>query len=194
MNRRWFAFVVGFVTEGIVISGLLVSIVRPDRRFWPPERLWTVGLYWFCVTLVAGSATVVGYLDRDSLGLDYLGRLPLCCALVGGGLTLSVRAWRDLHIAESMGLKGRLYTEGLYQYTRNPQYIGNLTAIGGFVLLANSVWFAILAAGNAVWHLLLPFAEEPWLTKQYGESYESYRERVPRFVGWHSIGQLLRRR
>ena len=60
-------------------------------------------------------------------------------------------------------------------------------------LLTNSVRVAILAIGGVFWTLLLPFAEEPWLTEQYGDNYEIYRERVPRFIGWQTIARLLRR-
>ncbi|MDH3622522.1 MAG: hypothetical protein OES69_13780 [Myxococcales bacterium] len=33
------------------------------------------------------------------------------------------------------------------------------------------------------WFALTPFTEEPWLRKQYGEAYDAYCQRVPRFLG-----------
>jgi protein-S-isoprenylcysteine O-methyltransferase Ste14 len=33
------------------------------------------------------------------------------------------------------------------------------------------------------WLTFLPLAEEPWLRDQFGEHYERYCDRVPRFVG-----------
>lgn len=42
---------------------------------------------------------------------------------------------------------------------------------------------AVLALLGIVWFLLTPLAEEPWLSEQYGEAYETYRESVPRFIG-----------
>lgn len=34
---------------------------------------------------------------------------------------------------------------------------------------------------------LFPFTEEPWLREQYGDDYEEYCERTPRFIGWISV-------
>lgn len=138
--------------------------------------------------MATASAVAVGYLDRGSLGTDLSGWRFLGSILAASGVAIGARAGRELNIAESTGLEGRLYTGGIYRYTRNPQYVGGLIALGGFTLLTNSVRFAILAVGSAIWTLLLPFAEEPWLEEQYGEDYETYCERVPRFIGWkHSF-------
>lgn len=194
MNRSRFATVAGLAAEGVVVLGLLVSIIRPNHRFWPPgERSWTFGFYWLCGAVTAASAVVVGYLDHESPEIDLSWRTLLGGVLAAVGSAISVRAGRDLRVAETLGLEGRLYTDGIYRYTRNPQYVGNIIAIGGWTLVTNSVRFALLALGSVVWHLLLPFAEEPWLVEQYGEEYETYRERVPRFVGWRTIVRLVQR-
>jgi protein-S-isoprenylcysteine O-methyltransferase Ste14 len=44
-----------------------------------------------------------------------------------------------------------------------------------------------VGAVGAVWFVLAPWAEEPWLNKQYGEAYRRYRERCPRFLGGKSF-------
>ena len=51
----------------------------------------------------------------------------------------------------------------------------------------------ILAVGTGVWTFLLPFAEEPWLEEEYGKDYETYRERVPRFIGGKTLVELIQR-
>ncbi len=48
----------------------------------------------------------------------------------------------------------------------------------------------VLCALYATWWLVMPFAEEPWLREQYGEAYEQYAARVPRFVGRGTIRAL----
>jgi protein-S-isoprenylcysteine O-methyltransferase Ste14 len=194
MRQSRFAFVAGLVAEGIVILGLVISILVPDRRFWPPgERSWSFSLFWLCGIVTTASGVAVGFLDRGSFGIDRSGRRSLGSILAASGVAIGVRAGQELNITESSGVEGRLYTDGLYRYTRNPQYVGILIGIGGFTLLMNSVRFAILAVGSAIWILLLPFAEEPWLEEQYGDDYETYRERVPRFIGRETLMQLLRR-
>ncbi|GAA0469574.1 hypothetical protein GCM10008985_28200 [Halococcus dombrowskii] len=140
MGKSRFAIVTGLVAEGIIICGLLISILVPNRRFWPPgERSWAFRLYWLCGTVMTASAAIVGYLDRGSLETDLPGRFSLGSILAASGVAISARAGRDLNIAESSGLEGRLFTGGIYQYTRNPQYVGILTALGGFSLSLNEV-------------------------------------------------------
>lgn len=129
----------------------------------------------------------LGISTAAHLELTYRGG-SLGSLLAASGVAISARAGRALTIGESTGLEGRLYIGGLYRYTRNPQYVGILIAVGGFTLLTNSVRFAMLAVGSALWTLLLPFAEGLWLEEQYGERYETYRERVPRFIGGRLFG------
>lgn len=194
MTRSRFALLAGLAAESVVVIGLLVSIARPNHRFWPPgERSWAFGLYWICGAVLAASGAVVGYLDQGSWRIDRWWIRPVGGVVATLGLAMSVRSGLELRLGESMGLEGRLYTDGLYQYTRNPQYVGNLVAICGFTAIANSARFALLALGSGVWHLLLPFAEEPWLDERYGEEYAEYRKRVPRFIGRRTLTRLIRR-
>lgn len=194
MDQSRFALVAGLVADGIIILGLLVSIFHPNRRFWPPgERSWSYGLYWLCGAVATASGAIVGYSDRGSLGIDVPRRISFGSILAAIGVAIGARASLDINIAETTGLEGDLYTDGLYRYTRNPQYVGIFIALSGFTLLTNSVQFALLAIETAIGTLLLPFAEEPWLEDQYGEDYETYRERVPRFIGWETLVRLVRR-
>jgi hypothetical protein len=66
--------------------------------------------------------------------------------------------------------------------------------IAGFLGLAIAVGTleTVLLCGLAiVVYALLPFAEEPWLARHYGKSYDAYRQRTPRFL---SISKLFGRR
>lgn len=40
----------------------------------------------------------------------------------------------------------------------------------------------LLATLAAVWFLVAPIAEEPWLEEHYGEAYRRYRDRVPQWM------------
>jgi len=48
----------------------------------------------------------------------------------------------------------------------------------------------IIGAIMAVWFLLAPHSEEPWLEGQFGEQYQEYRKNVPRFIGRRSFAFL----
>lgn len=61
----------------------------------------------------------------------------------------------------------------------------------GLALLVNSVWVTVLVATHVGWVVLLPRAEEPHLCREYGDAYEQYVARVPRFVGVHTVRVLI---
>lgn len=78
---------------------------------------------------------------------------------------------------------GRLHTSGLYRYSRNPQLVGSLVFIAGYVLLWLS-WTGLLWA--SLWLpicYLMVGAEEEHLVKVFGKDYEAYCRRIPRYVG-----------
>ena len=77
----------------------------------------------------------------------------------------------------------KLVVGQLYRYSRNPMYLGVMTMLTGW-----SVWYAswqIVVYGLAVFlgfNLFVRFVEEPFLKQQFGETYEEYCRRVPRWV------------
>lgn len=79
-----------------------------------------------------------------------------------------------------------LVAQGLYRFTRNPMYIGVLTVIAGEALFFKSIALVIYAL--AVWllfHLRVTLYEEPTLKTLFGESFDDYCRRVPRWLALH---------
>ncbi|HEY1114933.1 MAG TPA: isoprenylcysteine carboxylmethyltransferase family protein [Chitinophagaceae bacterium] len=78
--------------------------------------------------------------------------------------------------------KTALHTGGLYSLSRNPVFLGLLTALLGlFMLLPNALTLVYLVAG----YLLIAIQvrlEEEHLLRQHGAVYEHYKARVRRFV------------
>ncbi|MFC7045958.1 methyltransferase family protein [Halobacteriaceae archaeon GCM10025711] len=188
----WTLFRVALVAAGTIIAGLVVSVLAPDYRFWPPgERSWAYWLNWLLVAVFDLCMLGVSYLDWGSLGLPRPASLVVGAVTFGVGFAVAILAGRDLGGEETTGLAGDLHTDGCYRYSRNPQYVGYIVATVGWVLLADSRLVAVLGATFVVWQALLPFAEEPWLREQYGDAYEEYRREVPRFVGPTTVARLL---
>jgi protein-S-isoprenylcysteine O-methyltransferase Ste14 len=77
----------------------------------------------------------------------------------------------------------RLVTDGLFGVVRNPIIAGELMVIWGEALLVAS-WGILLyaVAITAVGHLAVVRVEEPELSRRFGEEYEAYRRRVPRWL------------
>ena len=76
----------------------------------------------------------------------------------------------------------KLVVRGLYAYTRNPIYVGVLTAILGWALLfwAKELVLYALAVG-IFFNLLVLLHEEPSLRAEFGHEYEEYCARVGRW-------------
>jgi protein-S-isoprenylcysteine O-methyltransferase Ste14 len=76
-----------------------------------------------------------------------------------------------------------LVTTALHRYVRNPMYIG----VFGVVLGEAATFHSLRLLGYAAF-LCIPvesfvvFYEEPTLRRQFGESYEEYRRKVPRWI------------
>ncbi|HLA87322.1 MAG TPA: isoprenylcysteine carboxylmethyltransferase family protein [Anaerolineales bacterium] len=76
-----------------------------------------------------------------------------------------------------------LVVTGLYNYVRNPMYVGvEMMLVGhylwfGYWLLLGYAAFLFLA-----FHASILFYEEPTLKKKFGRSYENYLKTVPRWI------------
>ena len=78
----------------------------------------------------------------------------------------------------------QLVHSGLYRYSRNPMYVGVLTAIAGQAIVYRSRPIAVYCVIAAlVFHLVVVLLEEPHLARVRGPAYDEYRRRVPRWLG-----------
>ena len=75
-----------------------------------------------------------------------------------------------------------LVTTALHRYVRNPMYLGVALAILGQAMIFRSLHVAEYAAVMLlIAHVFVVLYEEPTLRRQFGESYEEYRKKVPRW-------------
>lgn len=115
------------------------------------------------------------WLDALGLGVTLFGQLIR--VLVIGYTPIRSGGARKQVAAEA------LHTSGLLNHVRNPLYVGNLLVTTGLVLIHNH---------PGVYLLLLPFtffayvaivaAEEAFLRQRFGEAYQEYCRRVPRWL------------
>lgn len=77
----------------------------------------------------------------------------------------------------------KLVKQGLYRYVRNPMYIGVLMVIFGWAGVFAEGWLLVYALGvGLVVYLFVVLYEEPKLKQQFGEEYDSYRQKVERWL------------
>jgi protein-S-isoprenylcysteine O-methyltransferase Ste14 len=138
------------------------------------------------ILLAATSAPPVEYV----LALRFLGMIPIA-------LGASIYAWCAWNFARdrrstpaSNQLPHNFMQHGLYQYSRNPMYLGvGLALIGESVLFESVVLLVYTAIMLIVFRLRVVYVVEPTLRQKYGEAYTQYCQRVPRWfrVSWRTI-------
>ncbi len=76
-----------------------------------------------------------------------------------------------------------LNTTGMYSVVRHPLYLGNFLMWLGVVLLPRSAWLAVVTSlFYWIYYERIMFAEEEFLTEQFGEEYISWASRTPAFL------------
>lgn len=176
-------------TSARIISGLLFlvfSVFALWRLRW--EYRQHSKLTWFGslvhVVVYAVHSMFCGTLALGASGTTSAGELAwLGIPLMVIGLVITFAAM-DLFRTFSRWLGSStpgLQTNGLYRYSRNPQFVGYGLLILGFLLAWwNSLAWLGLLSYAALAHAVT-LVEEEHLTRVYGETYREYCSRVPRF-------------
>lgn len=177
-------FAIAIAAHGVLLAGTLLQLVWARAQIWPPpgRRSWQFCLVWGLFGLGTSAGIGLGILDWNSIGLPAMLRLATGGLVTVVGLGLAFAAIARLGVAQSSGLSGGLATGGLYAWSRNPQYLGDVAATAGWMVLTGSRLFLPIGCIAIAWYLLLPRLEEPWLEQRFGDAYRRYRRRVPRFI------------
>ena len=145
-------------------------------------------MIFFPPPIVALVLILVAYgANKSFSGLELLPTSAAGLAWLGSGVTLAVLAlWQFRKVkttALPTGTPGFLVTGGAYTWTRNPMYLGTLTALIGlaFYMGTLSFWLVPPAYFLIINRLYIP-SEEAKLTEIFGTDYSSYRDRVQRWI------------
>ncbi|MGB0506995.1 MAG: methyltransferase family protein [Pikeienuella sp.] len=175
---------VGLLAGTYMLCILMWSVAHPERRIWPPENAAKAikVRVWMMTILIFATAFFLGLMDWNQFqwpaSLRWGIGLPL---IVLGNLVV----WRGVHkigMAATSGEATGLKTDGLYSWSRNPQYVADMAILIGWSILAASLWtLPVIAVGLGVL-IIAPRAEETWLEENYGQMYQAYRHRVRRYL------------
>ncbi len=177
-------FWISLLFKGSLAGIMIFSILIPERRIWPLKRKYSghYFLIWVLTTASLAAVIAISLIDWNSLGWPFWVRYAMGGPLFVAGNTIALWAVARLGIKETSGVKGNLSTGGLYRYSRNPQYVGDIVMmIGWAIMSASGLAIVCIALGIFVF-ILMPFAEEPWLKQTYGERYHEYAKQTPRFL------------
>lgn len=148
--------------------------------------------------LLAASALAIGlildrllpaYLLGALLSLSQRVVIGIVLMAAGGALGLAaVRAFRKVgtHV-KPWKPSSALVTVEVFQWLRNPMYVGLVLLLAGFAIMIASDWTLVMTIVLAlVLHVGVVRREERYLEKKFGDAYRSYKARVPRY-GWPSF-------
>ena len=125
------------------------------------------------------------YLNTSSLPIwsRYIG---IVIALLGDVLfVISVLTMKDSWRAGvSETDKTELVTNGIYQISRNPAFLGfDLVYIGILLMFFNWIIFAVSVFAIVMFHLQIVNVEEDFLTTVFRDEYLEYKKKVNRYLG-----------
>lgn len=82
----------------------------------------------------------------------------------------------------SQGRPERVVTSGIYGRTRNPMYMGHVVFLAGLTLVTRSPVALAIVAGHLHWFDERARTDHGRLIGIFGEPYEEYAARVPRWL------------
>lgn len=134
----------------------------------------------FIIPFVELLSIMVNIVDAPS----YAKMSGLAIALVG--VLFFVSATRAMKDSWRAGIPGKketeLVTSGIYQYSRNPAFVGfDLMYIGLAISFPNA-WHIIFVVGALfVFHIQI-LNEEAFMEKAFGQEYVDYKSKVRRYI------------
>ncbi len=185
--RYWLgAALVATLPAAVLYWYLIHPFAERWRRLGRTRTYWIVGS--ICLALAVGA-----FMLRDALlGAD-LGFRPLFAAIglalyaVAAYIEYQCKKQLKFHILTgapelSEDQPGKLLQEGIYGRIRHPRYVDIVIGIGGFALFINYFGFYLVYAATIPALFGIVLLEERELRSRFGEAYEDYSRRVPRFV------------
>lgn len=181
------------------VAGIVLFMQLPIPLYWfvlhPAKDFWrgrgnvtyvaAMGLSWLPVSIL-----LIIY-HRELLRSDWPSawQFDLGLVLIVLEVWTFVKVKRDLGGARLVGATeisggGQIEQAGIYARIRHPRYAGSFLALLGACLVGGTrvTWAAV-----AIWTILTAVAigmEERELRARFGNSYQEYCRRVPRFIPW----------
>lgn len=184
-------FGIAFVARGIIIAkriGKSPLILQNDGSAYG-----LMGFYFKCILIIlfmyifffaffpAYYNILLPIPQLDIVITKYIGLVLLVLAFI-----ITVIAQEQMKNSWRIGIdtetKTELITTGLFQLTRNPIYLGLLLCLMGlFLTTPNALTSVFFILGYVLIQIQIRLEEE-FLTKQHGETYLAYKNKVRRLI------------
>ena len=138
------------------------------------------------ITIIVPNAEIVSIILNTSVLPLWTRIVGICIAVTGVAVFItSVVTMRDSWRAGvDKTDKTELVTRGIYNFSRNPAFLGfDLVYIGILLMFFNLILFIISVFGVVIFHLQIVNVEEEFLIDTFREEYINYKKKVCRYFG-----------
>ena len=166
-------------------------LIHPFASFW--RRLGAVATYLVVIPILMSIGAVIYHFRKPLLRIHF--EVSFSLVVIGVfflamGVYLGILRMRHLTISMMLGIpeiskadnSGKLLTEGIYDYIRNPRYLEIGFVLAAIALAVNYLAVYILLIIYIPVIYLVVILEEHELRERFGDAYERYCREVPRFI------------
>jgi len=176
-------FITGCLIALITLIAIIWSIFVPRKRIWPPKKYTnlTPFLIWIPTFTLFGILISLGIMEWGEFYLPTWVRYWIGIPII---ILANIAVWYEagkFGMEQTGGAVGTLKTSGLYRFSRNPQYVADISMILGWIILSCSPMTLLLGIMGILVLIIAPFSEEIWLKEVYWEPYKDYISNVRRF-------------
>jgi protein-S-isoprenylcysteine O-methyltransferase Ste14 len=151
----------------------------PQRLTLPCPSSWiSWASYWSGFVLAAGP----GANGLESLDALEVAVLLLAAAAFFASVILIQRHMKLSLLANSFGSPNALVTSGPFEYSRNPIYVAFMIPIVSLAILSPAVSLLTASVYILAMDVFIIRREEGLLECRFGETYNAYKARVPRWI------------
>lgn len=124
-----------------------------------------------------GGHLFASLLEKLGFAQAYLAVHAVSITLILVGFGLIIVGWKKVFFG-----KGKLVTEGIYSYTRHPQYLGIYCIAAGLLILwPTFITIAMFPVLVGMYYRLAK-KEEETMMQEFGEEYREYKKRTRMFI------------
>lgn len=183
-NIKEIIFIADVAIHYILLIGVIWSLLFPEKRIWPPPKKASLqySITWLLFYIVVILNVLLVVMDWDTWIIPNEIRFIIGIPIAAVGAFFVTWGIINLGIKNTYGLKNGFISSGAYQFTRNPQYLGDTILFIGISLISNSLYVLVVHLLMILVFAIVPLIEEVWLEDQYGEIYNDYKRNTSRFL------------
>ena len=162
--------VIMYVRMNLTIFYLLNRKIPIDELF---------GIITVCAAYQIGFVLLGGWQSEPLNVLDFLGVLLF---IIGSYFNTYSELQRKRFKNDSNN-KGKLYTQGLFQYARHINYFGDICWVTGWAIITHNLWSAIIPIMLTLGFIFFGIPElSSYLKKKYGDDYQEWSKNTKKLI------------